>query len=150
MAEAVVDFFQAVEIKEQNGEGPAGAVSALGFIFEDVEEATVIGEAGERVADGEMADLFEEPRVIEKRAPQSEGVTADRKDLGEHERRVEKAFRLARRELGGEVHPSGCVDGAVEGRVFGIKAAAIPNHGGEKNDSGQKLLRTRHERARMA
>ena len=150
VAEAVVDFFQAVEIEEQNGEGPAGAVGALGFIFEDVEEAAVIGEPGERVADSEMADLFKEPRVIEKRPAERDGVTADSKDLGEHKRRVEKALRLARGELGGEVHPSGGVDGAVEGGVFGIKAAAIPNHGRKKNDSGQKLLRAGHEGAGMA
>ena len=35
MAKAVVDFFQAVEVEEQNGEGPAGAVGAFGFILED-------------------------------------------------------------------------------------------------------------------
>ena len=127
-AKAVVDFFQAVEIEEQNSERPASAVGALGFIFEDVEEPAVIGEAGERVADGEMADLFEQARVIEERAAESESVTAHREDLGEHEGRVEKPLRLARSELSGEVHPGGGVDGAVERRVFGIEAAAIPNH----------------------
>src|SRR5580704_4770402 len=150
MTEAVVDFFQAIEIEKQNGERPAGAVGALSFILENVEEAAVIGEAGERIADGKMANLFEEPCVIEERAAEGDGVTAHRKDLGEHERRVEKALGLARGELSGEVHPSRGVDGTVEGGISRIKAAAIPNHGGKKNDAGQKLLRTRHERAGMA
>ena len=129
VAEAVVDFFQAVEIEEQDGERPASAVGALGFVFQDVEEPAVIGEAGERVADGEMANLFEQARVIEERTAKSESVTAHREDLCEHEGRVQKALRLARSELRGEVHPGGGVDGAVEGRVFGIKAAAIPDDG---------------------
>ena len=77
MAEAVVDFLQAVEIEQQDSEGPAGAVGALGFVLEDIEEPAVIGKAGERVADGEMADLFEELGIIEKSAAESEGVAAD-------------------------------------------------------------------------
>src|SRR5208282_5180217 len=150
MAELVVDFLQAVEIEKQHGEGPAGAVRALGFVFQDVEQTAIVGEAGERVADGKMANLFEEPRIIEKRAAEREGVAADGEDLGEHKRRVEKPLRLARRDLSGEVHPSRGVDGAVEGGVLGIKTAAIPNDRREKNDSGQKLLGTGKEGARMA
>jgi hypothetical protein len=46
VAVSVVDFLQAVEIEEQNGEGPAGAIGALGFAFEDVEEPAVVGQAG--------------------------------------------------------------------------------------------------------
>lgn len=128
VAEAVVNFFQAVKIEQQNGEGPAGAVGALGFVFENVEEPAVVGETGERVAYSEMADLFKEPRVVEERAAESERVTADGEYLGEHKGRVEKALRLAGRKLSGTVHPSGGVNGAVEGGIFGFKAAAIPNH----------------------
>jgi len=128
MAEAIIDFFQAVEIEKQNGEGPAGAIGALGFILEDVEETAIVGEASERVADGEMADLFKQARVIEKRAAESERVAAHGKDLRENKGSVKKTLRLAGRKLSGTVHPSSGVDGAVEGRIFGFKAAPIPDH----------------------
>jgi len=150
MAEAIVDFFQAVEIEEQDGERSAGAVGAFSFVLKDVEETSVVGEAGERIADSKVADLFEEARVIEERAAESEGVAAYGKDLREHEGCVEKAFGLARGDLSGEVHPSRGVNRAVEGSVFGIKTAAIPNHGCEKNNTGQELVWAGYERAGMA
>ena len=43
MAVRVVDFLQAVEIEEQYGERPAIAIGALGFCFQDVQQAPVIG-----------------------------------------------------------------------------------------------------------
>jgi hypothetical protein len=150
MAKAVVNFFQAVEIEEQNGEGPAGAIGALGLVLENVEKPAVVGEAGERVADSKVADLFEESSVIEERATEGESVTADGKDLCEHKRRVEKALGLAGGDLRSEVHPGCGVDGAVEGTVLGIKTAAIPNYGGEKDYAWQQLVGAGHERARMA
>src|SRR5580704_17867059 len=133
MAEAIINFLQTVQIQEQNGERPARSVGTLGFILEDVEEFAVIGEARERVAYGDMADLFKEPRVIEKRAAEGEGVAAHGKDLGEHEGSVEKALRLASSKLSGEVHPGGRIDGAIERGVFGVESAPIPNHGRQKD-----------------
>lgn len=46
MAVAIVDFFQAVEVKKQYGKGAAGAIGALRFAFKDIEQAAVVGEAG--------------------------------------------------------------------------------------------------------
>lgn len=149
MAEAVVDFLQAVQIEEQNGEGAASAVGALGFVLEDVEQMTVVGEASERIADGEMADLFEKPRIIEDGAAESEGVTADGENLGKHKGGVEKALRLTRGKLGGEVHPGSSVDGAVESRIFGSETPSIPNHSSEKNNPGPELIRTGDQSDRM-
>jgi len=71
VAVGVVNLFEAVEIEKQKGEGTAAAIGALGFAFEDVEETAIVGEAGERIADGEMADLFEEAGVIEEGAPRA-------------------------------------------------------------------------------
>jgi len=68
MAIAIVYFFQLIEIKKQHGEGPAGAIGALRLVFKDIEQAAVVGKAGKRIADGKMANLFEEPRVIEEGA----------------------------------------------------------------------------------
>jgi len=150
MAELVVDFFQAVKIEEQNGKGAASAVGALGFILEDVEQAAVVSEAGERIADGEMADLFEEARVIEKRATESEGVTADSENLSKNKGRIEKALRLAGSKLSRKVHPGRGVDGAVESGVFGVQAPAIPNHRREKNNARPKLVGAGDQSDRMA
>jgi hypothetical protein len=65
VAVGVVDFLQAVEVEEQDCEGTAVAIGTLGFAFEDVEETAVVGQAGERVADGQVLDLFEEAGVVE-------------------------------------------------------------------------------------
>ena len=149
MAEAVVDFFQTIQIEKQDGEGPAGAVGSLGFVFEDVEEPSIVGEAGERIADGEMANLFEQARVIQERAAKSKGIAAHGEDLREYEGRVEKPLGLGCGDLSGEVHPSRSVDGAIERRVLRIKATPIPNYRGEKNYAREELLRTGYERGRM-
>ena len=68
MAVAVVDGFQAIKIEKQDSESPAAAIGALRFVFEEVEETTVIGKAGEWVAYGKVVDLFKEPGVIQQRA----------------------------------------------------------------------------------
>src|SRR5690242_7960540 len=67
MAELVIDFFQAVEIEQQNRKGPAGAVSTLGLILQNIEKVAIVCEAREGIADREMANLLEEPGVIEER-----------------------------------------------------------------------------------
>src|SRR5215471_12989486 len=66
VAVRVVDFFQSVEIEEQDREGPAIAIGALGFCFEHVEQPPVICQAGERIADGQVLDLLEQSRVIQQ------------------------------------------------------------------------------------
>src|SRR5258707_7194978 len=60
VAVGVVDFLEAVEVQEENGEGAAVAIGALGFGFENVQQAAGVGEPRERVADGEMTHLLEE------------------------------------------------------------------------------------------
>src|ERR1700681_2228836 len=89
VAVGIVDFFQAVEIEEQNGEGAAVAIGALSFSFENVEQTAVVGEAGEGIADGEVLNLFEEAGVVEQRAAERDGVTGDREGLREDKGRVQ-------------------------------------------------------------
>jgi len=149
MAVIVVDDFEAVEVEEKNSEGPAGAVSALRFTFENVEETAVVGETGERVADSQVADLFEEVSVVQEGAAESKCVRGYGESLREDERRVEEPLGLASSKLGGEIQPSGRINGAVEGRVFEGQAAAIPNHRAEENCAGNELLRTGEKCARM-
>ncbi len=68
MAVGVVDFLQAVEIQKENGKGSAVAIGALGFRFKNVEQVAIVGQAGEWVADGEVADLLEQPGIVEESA----------------------------------------------------------------------------------
>jgi len=149
MAVAIVDFFQVVEIQEQNRKGAAGAVGALGFVFEDVEETAIVDETGERIADGEMADLFEEVRVIEQRAAEGNGETQDQEGLGENERSVQQALGLRSRKLGGDVEPGRGVDGAIKRGVHGGQAATVPDETDEENRAREKLLRAGEKSARM-
>src|SRR5205807_10486036 len=46
MAKVIVYFFQAIEIKKQDGERPAVAIGAVGFGFQDIEQAAVVSKSG--------------------------------------------------------------------------------------------------------
>ena len=150
MAKAVVDFFQAIEIKKQNGEGPAVAIGAIGFGFQDIEQTAVISESGERIAHGEMANLFEEPRIVEKSPAQGDGVAQHHERLRENERSVQQASGLSSRKLSGKIQPGGRINGAVEGRILDGQAATEPDEAHEENRGGQQLLRIREKSVGMA
>ncbi len=93
--------------------------------------------------------MFEQARIVEKSAAESDGVAGDGECLREDKGRIEQALRLGGDKLRGEIHPGGGVDGAVEGGVFELEAATIPDYGYEENSGGQELLRAGEERARM-
>jgi hypothetical protein len=137
MAVAVVDNFQAIEVEKQDSKRAAGAVGALGFVFEDVEETAVVGEAGERVADGHVANALEEAGVLEKRAAESDGVAHDHEALGENEGSVHQPRRLRGGKLSGDVQPSGGVYGAIKGGILHHQTAAVPEETDQKNPPGQ-------------
>ena len=150
MAEVIVDFLQAVEVEKQHGEGPAGAIGAFRLVFKNIEKAAVVGQAGERIADGEMMDLFEEPRVIEKRAAQRDDIAQDHESLGENKGSVQQARGLSSGELSSNIQPGGGINGAVERRIFDGQAAAVPDETDEENCGGQQLLRIGEKGAGMA
>src|SRR5258708_33989787 len=112
MAVTIVNRLQTIEVEKQHGEGPASALGALRLVFKNIEQAAVVGKAGERIADGKMADLFEEPGVIEKRATQGDGVAQHHERLGEDEGSVEQAPGLSGGELSGCIRAGGGVNGA--------------------------------------
>jgi len=64
----IIDFLEAIEVEQKNSEGPAVAIGALGFRFKDIEQTAVVGKTGERVTDGEVANLLEEAGVVEQSA----------------------------------------------------------------------------------
>ncbi len=137
MTVAVIDGFQAIQIEKQDSERAAGAVGALGFVFEDVEETAGVGEAGERVADGHVANALEEVGVIQKRAAESDGVAHNHEALGENERSVHQPRRLRGGKLSGDVQPSGSVHGAIKRGIFHHQTAAVPEETDQKNTTGQ-------------
>src|SRR5260370_35148372 len=81
MAKVVVDFLQAIEVEKQHRERPAAAIGALGFVFKNVEKPAIVGKAGEGITDGQMVDLLEEARVIEKRPTQRDDVAQHHESL---------------------------------------------------------------------
>src|SRR6266403_5443995 len=58
MAIGVIDFFQAVQIEEHEGKRAGSAFVALDFGIEGVEKPPVVGEARERIRDGQMMHVF--------------------------------------------------------------------------------------------
>ena len=68
MAVGVVHFFEPVKVQQEECKGAGGTIGAFGLVFKDIEQAAIVGKAGERVADREMTDLFEKAGVVEERA----------------------------------------------------------------------------------
>ena len=99
----VVDFFQPVEIEEQNREAAARAARALNFGFEHFEQAPVIGEPGERIGSSEPAHLIEKLRVVEQRAAQHNHITHHHQNVRQRERSVENMLRLAHGDVAEDV-----------------------------------------------
>ena len=149
VAVVVVDFFQIIQIEEEHGERTAAAVRALGLIFQDIEQMPVVRQAGERIADGEVANLFEEVSVVQKCAAESDGVTHHHERLGKKEGSVQQALGLRGGKLSGDVEPSGGVNGAIESGIFVGQSAPIPNQTDEENCGGEKLLRAGEKGAGM-
>src|SRR5260370_6318116 len=141
MPEVIVDFLQAIEVEKQNGEWTPGAIGALRLVSKNIEKPAIVGKAGERIADSHMMNLFEEPRVIKKRAAQRDRVAQNYESLGENERGIQQASRLSGGELSGDVKPSGGINGAVERSIFDGQPAAVPDETHEENCAGQQLLR---------
>src|SRR5437016_5784217 len=103
MTVTIVYFLQFIEVQQQHGEGPAGAIGPLRLAFKDIEQAAVVGQTGERIADGKLVNLLEKPRIIEKCATQRDGIAQHHKRLGENEGSVEQARGLGGRKLRGDV-----------------------------------------------
>ncbi len=61
--------FKPVEIDQEERKLAAGALRALDFAFEHVQQGAVIAKAGERIAGGQTADLIEKSGVVEKVPP---------------------------------------------------------------------------------
>ena len=53
VAELVIDFFQPIQIEEQNRKVASGAFGALNFRFHDFEQFAMVGQAGQRIGSGQ-------------------------------------------------------------------------------------------------
>lgn len=145
MAVRVVYLLQAIKIEEQQREGTASTVGALRFVFQNVKKAAVIREARKGIADGEMPNLLEEPRVIKERTSEGDSIANDAEALRKNERGVQETSGLRGCELGGEVEPGCGIDGTVEGGIIVCQTPAIPDERNEKEDCRKKLLRAGNE-----
>src|SRR5487761_707404 len=103
VAVLVIYFFQVVEIQKQHGESSIGAVSALELNLHDFEQMAIVGKARQRIADGKAADLIKQPRVVEQRAGQNDGVTGDFEYLRGAGSRVETHGRLAHGQVASHI-----------------------------------------------
>ena len=147
MPVAVVDGFQPIEVQQQDGKRAAGAVSTLVFVFENVEQAPIVGESGERIADRHVANALEQARVIEQCAAKRDGIAQNHEPLGKDKRSIHNLGRLRRGKLSGDVQPHGGIHRAVKRGIFHRQAAAVPEQAHQENRAGQQLLRTREEGA---
>ena len=145
MAKVIVYFFQAIEIKKQDGERPAVAIGAVGFGFQDIEQAAVVSKSGERITHGKMAHLFKEPRIVEKGSAQGDGVAQHHERLCEDKRSVQQARGLGCGKLSGQIQPSGSIDRAIESGILDGQAATEPDEAHKENRAGQQLLRIREK-----
>src|SRR5262245_23548849 len=85
VAVRVVDFFQTVEVEQQNSERASVAIGALRLAFKDVEQTPIVRETGEGIADSKMLDLLEQACVIEQRAAERHAIASHGKRLCEDE-----------------------------------------------------------------
>ena len=145
MAKVIVDFFQPIEIKQQNRERPTVAIGAVSLGFQDVEQAAVVSESGERITHGKMAHLFKEPRIVEKGSAQRDSVAQNHERLCEDKRSVQQARGLGCGKLSGQIQPGGSIDRAIERGILDGQAATEPDEAHKENRAGQQLLRIREK-----
>src|SRR6202790_5427192 len=86
MAVAIVDLLEIVEVHQDQGEAAAVTAAALDLALESVQQGAIIAEAGKRIADGELPNLFEKAGVIEQRAAQDQGIAAGTQRQSQSER----------------------------------------------------------------
>src|SRR5690242_14869379 len=98
MAILVIDVFQAVQIEEDQSERPLRAGGTKYLRIHDINEAPIIGEAGERIAHRQLAHLAKKTQIVENRSAYKEGKAPGLEEFRQGERRIETKFRLARRE----------------------------------------------------
>src|SRR5947199_8542985 len=74
MAVTVVNGLQTTEVQKQHGKRTAGTVGAIGFVFQNVEQTAILGNAREAIADRQVEDAVKEKGSVEKSAAKKDGV----------------------------------------------------------------------------
>src|SRR2546425_9985333 len=98
VAMGVIDFLQAVQVQQEDGERSAVAVRALGLIFERVQQAPVVRQARQRVTAGQVADLLKQSRVVQQGAAQRDHITCHFQRYGEREGPIQTSARTGMRQ----------------------------------------------------
>ncbi len=98
----------------------------------------MIGEAGERIGSGELADLVEELRVIEQSAAENDDVAHDHHEMSESVGSVEMMLRLAHGDVAENVERRREKQRAIQIRADAIQAAGVADRCSEINRSRQQ------------
>src|SRR6267142_4254987 len=90
MAVLIVDGFEAVHIKKHDAEWALRTARAIQFRFQDADEAAIVGQASERIADGQRAHLVEQAGLIEQGTEEHHDVACGFAQFSEEERSIQK------------------------------------------------------------
>ena len=103
MAVVIVDGLETIHIQKHDAERTLRAARTVQFRFQHADEPAIVGEAGERIADGHRANLVKEARLIEQRAGKHDDVTGGLAHLRKEERAIEEMARKGRGDVANHV-----------------------------------------------
>src|SRR5215471_6661145 len=149
VAVGIVNSLEAVQIEQQHRKGTAGAQGALRFRVQNIKKFAVVGEAGQRVAGREVADLFENARAVEQRTRQQNNLAGHIHQLCECERAIEQSDGLTRSKLSRQVQPDSAENRPVERRVGQILAMAVAVESQKENHRRNEMERVWNKGVRV-
>jgi len=147
----IVDSLQAIHVEKDDAERALSATRTIEFCFHYGEEAAVVGEAGERVADGHRVDLVEEARLVEQSAGKHDDITGGFGELGKNEGAVEKVPRKSSSDMTNDVENGDDKKRiVVEGGsvLVLLEPVTETERGDKKQRSGQQIPGPRDEGVR--
>src|SRR5579859_1540089 len=102
----VIDFFQLVEIHQQDRKMAIGSPRSFQFALQQFDKAPVICQSRQAVADRSVADLSEEPHVINQRPSQQNHVAHAVQYLRGERWGIEQLSRLGCRKMTSRIDSS--------------------------------------------
>ena len=90
MAILIIDRFQAIHVKEHHAERALRAPRTIELGFDYAQQPAVVRKAGQRIADGERADLIKQARLIQQSSEQHDDVARGFAEFRKEEGPVKK------------------------------------------------------------
>src|ERR1700758_4357582 len=103
MAVVIVDGLETVHIEQNDAEGALRAAGTIQLCFQDAEQAAIVGESGQRIADGHGAHLLEKACLVQERAGEHDDVADGFAYFREEKGTVEKLARESGSEVANNV-----------------------------------------------